>query len=128
VGSIFCDSSANCRYGMRERRRERSRCEVKEHTHGTQNSKLTARRLFSLVLAEDIKDAILLTGDAELCSVAISKGWEVHGVLWVADEIHRGGLVTAHKLIQCLTAWRDDPLVRLPSNLLYARLRSLTKK
>ncbi|MCK1621203.1 hypothetical protein IVA96_32475 [Bradyrhizobium sp. 159] len=81
-----------------------------------------------MVLAEDLKESILLTGDGKLRTVAVAKGWEVRGVLWVTDEIHSRGLATAHKLIQCLIAWQDDPLVRLPANLLHARLRHLTKK
>ncbi|MBR0749347.1 type II toxin-antitoxin system VapC family toxin [Bradyrhizobium japonicum] len=92
------------------------------------NAKLSAEDCFSLVLAEDIKESILLTGDGKLRSVAVAKGCEVRGVLWVTDEIHSRGLVTVNRLIQCLTTWRDDPLVRLPANLLQARLRILTKK
>jgi len=97
----------------------------------SQNTKLTAEDCFSVVLAEDIVDSILLTGDAELRNVAVAKGCEVHGVLWVTDEIHEiqtGGLLTNRKLIDCLNAWLDDPLVRLPAGLLEVRLKALAKK
>lgn len=40
----------------------------------SQNAKLTAEDCFSLVLAEDIVDSILLTGDAELRNIAVGKG------------------------------------------------------
>ena len=97
-------------------------------THRSQNVKLTAEDCFSLVLAEDIKSSILLTGDAELRSVAINKGCEVHGVIWVADEIHSRALLANVKLAECLEAWLNDPLVRLPAGQLNTRLLLLTKK
>ena len=94
----------------------------------SQNIKLTAEDCFSLVLAEDNDGSILLTGDAELRSIAVGKGCEVHGVIWVTDEIHGRGLLANNRLAECLTAWLNDPLVRLPENLLHARLRALMKK
>ncbi|MGH6712325.1 MAG: type II toxin-antitoxin system VapC family toxin [Bradyrhizobium sp.] len=94
----------------------------------SQNTKLTAEDCFSLVLAEDIVDSILLTGDAELRNIAVGKGCEVHGVIWVTDEIQTGGLLTNRKLIDCLNAWLNDPLIRLPAGLLQARLKALAKK
>jgi predicted nucleic acid-binding protein len=92
------------------------------------NARLSAEDCFSLVLAEDIKESILLTGDGRMRNVAVNNGCEVRGVLWVTDEVHGRGLVTVPRLVQCLTAWRHDPLVRLPQVLLNARLRNLTKK
>jgi predicted nucleic acid-binding protein len=96
--------------------------------HRSQYTKLTAEDCFSLVLAEDIKDSILLTGDAELRDVAITKGCEVHGVIWVTDEIYSRGLLANRKLAECLEAWLNDPVVRLPAGQLNTRLRLLTKK
>jgi hypothetical protein len=58
----------------------------------------------------------------------VAKGCEVHGVVWVTDEIHTGGLLTNRKLIECLNIWLNDPLVRLPAGLLEARLKALAKK
>jgi Asp-tRNA(Asn)/Glu-tRNA(Gln) amidotransferase A subunit family amidase len=89
---------------------------------------MTAEDCFSLVLAEDNKSSILLTGDAELRNVAVSKGCEVHGVIWVTDEIHNRSLLASVKLAQCLEAWLNDPLVRLPVAHLNTRLRLLSKK
>ncbi|MCC8948211.1 type II toxin-antitoxin system VapC family toxin [Bradyrhizobium sp. Arg62] len=96
--------------------------------HRSQHTKLTAEDCFSLVLVEDLKNSILLTGDAELRNIATSKGCEVHGVIWVADEVHGGGLMNNLKLAKCLEAWLDDPLVRLPAGQLTSRLKVLTKK
>jgi predicted nucleic acid-binding protein len=96
--------------------------------HRSRHAKLTAEDCFSLVLAEDIKDSILLTGDAELRSVAVGKGCEVHGVIWVTDEIYSRSLLANVKLAKCLEAWLNDPLVRLPVGQLNTRLRALTKK
>ena len=66
----------------------------------SQNMKLTAEDCFSLVLAEDIDGSILLTGDAQLRSVAIGKSCEVHGVIWVTDEISCRGLLPNRKLAE----------------------------
>lgn len=93
--------------------------------HRSQHNKLTAEDCFSLVLAEEIKDSILLTGDAELRNVAVDKGCEVHGVIWVADQIHSLGLIDNLDLAACLEVWLNDPLVRLPAAELSARLRLL---
>jgi predicted nucleic acid-binding protein len=97
-------------------------------THRSQYSKLTAEDCFSLVLAEDIKHSILLTGDAELRNVASGKGCEVHGVIWVADQIHSHGLIANLELAERLEVWLNDPLVRLPTTELNARLRLLRSK
>jgi predicted nucleic acid-binding protein len=76
--------------------------------HRSKNAKLTAEDCFSLVLAEDIKHSILLTGDAELRSVATGKGCEVHGVIWITDQIHSHGLaansVLAERLVPGIRA------------------------
>jgi predicted nucleic acid-binding protein len=97
-------------------------------THRSQYTKLTAEDCFSLVLAEDIKHSILLTGDAELRNVATGKGCEVHGVIWVADQIHSHGLIANLELAKRLEVWLNDPLVRLPTTELNARLRLLRSK
>jgi predicted nucleic acid-binding protein len=96
--------------------------------HQSQNAKLSAEDCFSLVLAQDCKDSILLTGDAELRSVAIEQGCEVHGVLWVADEIHSRRLIAESELAKKLNIWLIDPLVRLPVDELNRRLRLLSAK
>ncbi|SOC89903.1 hypothetical protein SAMN05421890_4891 [Ensifer adhaerens] len=84
---------------------------------------LSPEDCFSLVLAQDCTDGLLLTGDAALRNIAeASYGLEAHGVLWVADRAAEAGLVGAEAICACLSAWRDDPSVRLPHHLLEARL------
>jgi hypothetical protein len=39
---------------------------------------------------------------------------EVHGVLWVIDEIHRNRLTTASTLLAALRVFSTDQTVRLP--------------
>jgi hypothetical protein len=60
--------------------------------------------------------------------VAVGKGCEVHGVIWVTDEIHSRSLLASLKVAQCLEAWLNDPLVRLPVAQPNTRLRLLTRK
>jgi hypothetical protein len=87
---------------------------------------LSAADCFSLVLARSFQDAVLLTGDAQLryISEEVYK-LEVHGVLWVTDELSRLNLLPRNRLIRCLESWRDDPTVFLPAALIAARLRAL---
>jgi len=53
---------------------------------------VSANDLFALVLARALK-ATLLTGDGHLRKVAEQEGVEVHGTLWVLDEMVRLGVV-----------------------------------
>ena len=50
--------------------------------------------LFGLVLAEQ-EGCLLLTGDAALRAVAVAEHVDVHGTLWVLEEMVRQGLITA---------------------------------
>lgn len=86
---------------------------------------LSAEDCFSLVLAEDATSPILLTGDAALRKVAERRRIEVHGVLWVVDQLGQHALAGKATLLRSLELWRDDPLVRLPGPALAARLRRL---
>jgi predicted nucleic acid-binding protein len=88
---------------------------------------LSAEDCFSLSLAESLQHSMLLTSDASLRKVADSLEVNVHGVLWVIDELHRLRLTPPEQLAKCLTTWRDDPLVWLPAALIAARLRLLGK-
>jgi predicted nucleic acid-binding protein len=88
---------------------------------------LSAEDCFSLSLAESLEHSMLLTSDASLRKVAVSLKVNVHGVLWVIDELHRLQLAPPQQLAKCLTTWRDDPLVWLPAALIAARLRMLGK-
>lgn len=75
---------------------------------------LSANDCFCLVTTRRHENAILLTGDAQLRSVASKDGCRVHGVLWVIDELRRLSLCEDAVIVQALEIWRDDPAVRLP--------------
>ncbi len=54
---------------------------------------------FAFALAERHPGCIILTGDSGLRTLAMEHVIEVHGVLWVIDEIHRNQLTAAEVLL-----------------------------
>lgn len=78
---------------------------------------------FAFALAESHAGCILLTGDRRLRTLATESGLEVHGLLWVVDQIHGNGLRTAEALVVALRILERDPAVRLPRGELSACLR-----
>lgn len=84
---------------------------------------LSANDCFCLVTTRRHENAILLTGDGQLRSVANGDGRRVHGVLWVIDELRRLALCDNSDIVGALEAWRDDPAVRLPLAEIVRRLR-----
>ena len=75
---------------------------------------LWAYDCFSLALAETTESAMLLTGDQQLRSAAARLGVEVHGVLWISDEIERSSKMSFADLAAALARLEADPLVFLP--------------
>jgi predicted nucleic acid-binding protein len=75
---------------------------------------LSSYDCFSLALAEANTGAILLTGDRQLRQRATALGVEVHGILWVADQIERLGTMPLSALVDALERWAFDPLVFVP--------------
>ncbi len=69
---------------------------------------------FAFALAEHHPGCILFTSDGELRALALRHKIEVHGVLWVIDELHRNGIVKAKALLEALRIFSSDPTVRLP--------------
>jgi predicted nucleic acid-binding protein len=69
---------------------------------------------FAFALAESHPGCILLTGDGHLRTLAAKHLIEVHGVLWVLDEIHRHEVTTPAILLSALRLFAADPTVRLP--------------
>jgi predicted nucleic acid-binding protein len=69
---------------------------------------------FAFALAESNPGCILLTGDGFLRTLADTHKIEVHGFLWVVDEIHQYRLSTAEILCAALQLLAGDPAVRLP--------------
>lgn len=86
------------------------------------NVSLSLNDCFALVIAERTTNSILLAGDRKLRIVARETRVEVHGILWVVDEMFEASLATAQQLHGILLAFRDDPLVRLPRNELARRI------
>jgi predicted nucleic acid-binding protein len=75
---------------------------------------LSAHDGFAFALAETHPGCILLTGDRYLRTLAARHKIEVHGFLWVIDEIHQNRLSTAKALCSALRLLAGDPAVRLP--------------
>jgi predicted nucleic acid-binding protein len=69
---------------------------------------------FVFALAESHPDCILLSGDERLRSLAEKHAMEVHGVLWVVDQLHANHLMPPANLLTVLRAFLDDATVRLP--------------
>jgi predicted nucleic acid-binding protein len=84
---------------------------------------LSTNDAICLVTTVRFDGAILLTGDAALRRVAEAKAVQVHGVLWLLDELQAAGIASASLLRSALVTWRDDPTVRLPLIEIERRLR-----
>jgi predicted nucleic acid-binding protein len=78
---------------------------------------------FALALAENHAGCILLTGDGNLRVLAATNGIEVHGVLWIIDELHTNRLGTATILHAALLVLEQDSTVRLPARELSAFIK-----
>jgi predicted nucleic acid-binding protein len=78
---------------------------------------------FAFALAETHSGCILLTGDSELRSLAETSRIEVHGVLWVCDQLFEGKLSSAAQLRAALSQLAADPAVRLPKRELAGYIR-----
>lgn len=80
-----------------------------------QAPRLSVHDGFAFSPAESRPGCILLTGDGELRALAAQHQMEVHGVLWVIDELHRNRIVKAKVLLAALRTFSADPAVRLPA-------------
>jgi hypothetical protein len=82
---------------------------------------------FAFVLAEDTEDGVLLTGDATLRQLAEDNDVEVHGVLWITDELETHGIVPIRRLHHALRLLQEDDFVFLPEDEVLRRIRRLAK-
>jgi predicted nucleic acid-binding protein len=89
------------------------------------NPRLSVHDGFAFALAEGHPGCILLTGDGCLRDMALTQKIEVHGFLWIIDEMLRHQLRTAQLLCAALRALMVDPAVRLPKTELAALMKRL---
>jgi len=78
--------------------------------------------LFALVLAMD-ESAMLLTGDGSLRDAANEMGVEVHGTIWVLDQMVNNGIISKRKRAHALRHMVSLGS-RLPKDEVEARLGS----
>jgi hypothetical protein len=79
----------------------------------------------SMALAASQSGSILLTGDQSLRNRASAMGIEVHGVLWVSDQLQTAGHITFADLHKGLLLLQADPVVFLPKDALVQRIARL---
>lgn len=96
---------------------ERARDVVRQFPH------LSIHDGFAYALAESRPGCILLTGDGPLRAFARKRKIEVHGILWVIDELHAHEISTTQTLHAALQVLANDPTVRLPQHSLAAYLK-----
>ncbi len=63
--------------------------------------KVSTNDLFAFVLAS-LKDAVLVTGDKNLRTLAEEHGIRVHGTLWIMDELVRQEIISKAKAVTSL--------------------------
>ncbi|HEX5370301.1 MAG TPA: hypothetical protein VFY10_12875 [Dehalococcoidia bacterium] len=78
---------------------------------------------FAFAVAEGHEHCILVTGDGLLRTVATEHGIEVHGVLWIIDELHHHEIETPATLAEALRLFAEDQTVRLPRRELLNAIR-----
>ena len=79
---------------------------------------------FAFVVAEGHDGCILVTGDRHLRQLAEQHKIEVHGVIWIVDELRRHDVLEAEVLASALRLLEQDHAVRLPRRELLAAIRS----
>ncbi len=89
---------------------------------------LSAHDCFTISLAESQPGAMILTGDQALRAQSQALNIEVHGVLWVSDQLEHHETCSAADLLAALLVLQADPVVFLPSKELAMRIRSLQGK
>ena len=88
--------------------------------------KLSLPDAFALALAKT-EGHILLAGDANLRALAKIEEVEVHGVLWVLDQLEKSAVLSAGELFGGLTAIVAHPRCRLPQTETKSRLDRYSK-
>lgn len=84
----------------------------------TRHRKLSFEDSLNFVVARANQLSILLTGDRALRTVAESNGVEVHGILWVVEQLLEYRRADRAELVVALERWRADSTVFVPSDLI----------
>ncbi len=90
-----------------------------------EHGRLSANDCFCIVTTNHFDDAILLTGDRLLTRVARERALQVHGILWVTEQLRLLDLCENELLRTALTFWRADKSVFVPNRLIDAQLQHL---
>jgi predicted nucleic acid-binding protein len=83
---------------------------------------------FAFVVAESHDGSVLVTGDGLLRALATRHGIEVHGVLWIVEELRRHNVENAASLVAALQILEADDAVRLPRRELLAAIKRLSSE
>ena len=81
---------------------------------------------FALALASR-RGYRLLTGDKTMRSFAQAEAIDVHGVLWLVDEMIAATVLPTTTILAALVAMRDDPRCHLPAQELATRIGVLSQ-
>lgn len=86
-----------------------------------EHARLSVPDTFAFAIAE-VRRWGLLTGDGILRTLATAQNLEMHGVLWLFDQLADGNHVELDRLHGGLTALSQHPRCRLPHNEVQVRL------
>jgi predicted nucleic acid-binding protein len=87
-----------------------------------ENRKLSFEDSLNFVVARANQLSILLTGDRALRTVAERSGIDVHGILWIVEQLLEHRLADRSDLVDALQRWRADPTVFVPAQLIEAMI------
>jgi len=120
------EKSQLCKLGLEVRELPASSV-LRAYRYFNRHKPLKVYDCFAWALAEDLGDSILLTGDGQLRKIVSSNGIEVHGVLWIIDELERHDVLRPKRLHHALQQLSGDKAVFLPREELTRRLRHFAK-
>ncbi len=86
-----------------------------------QRASLSTPDTFAFAIAES-RQWTLLTGDGALRELAVAEGMEMHGVLWLLDQLADGNHVEFARLHAGLSTIGNHPRCRLPRHDINERL------
>lgn len=94
----------------------------------SQNLQLSASDRACLVAVQLNSSNILLTNDRQLRRTAAKMQMQVHGTLWIIDQLKAVRGYPTERLSTALKIWRDDVSVYLPEGEIDKRLKRLERE